>query len=547
MLDAKYHHLPTHNGPAAPVRRLSFGFTTGGPRALMNIILAVNALLWMLVLCYLFSNHVLQTSDIAVPPAFAVADVPVRLSGSWFPNRPPVSCSVMQAGEHLPTGKHYLVDLHGVDRNALDMLETEAAFDTIAGYIHAAGMTLLGTSAHRFECGGMTAVFLLSESHVSIHTWPEHRFVALDVYTCGSGNPKNIVESFEAFLRPTRAVKTLVDRGADHHINLNNQVQPASKPPATLQTRPAPTGQSENSRALPLPSNRKPADPSAQKQLTLGDLRDATTPRGRDKDGNLLADICINGDTVEDDCYLLRQATILADERSEYQRIEIVDTQSFGRCMLLDRVVQFCESDNELYTTQIIEKVFEPHNKGAVARTKTKHEPTGLSVQLVGGGDGWVTSAILDRYSHLVGKIVAVDIDPAVTTLTQEHFEPAGVNDGFTDSRVTWIYADAGKWLDQSGPSSSVDIFIIDCTDHTAEAAKILYTQEFYNNVYRMLKPGGRVVQQMNTEETEYSQFFRDAERVWLGSGLKNLQKWSEYIPSFGGKSVFWMAEKYQV
>lgn len=172
MLDSKYHQLPTHNGP---VRRLSFGFSSGGPRALMNVILGVNALLWMLVLCYLFSSHVLQPASIPLPPSLASTDVPVRLSGAWLPNRPPLTCTTSQVGEHLPTGKHFLVDLHGVDPAALQMLETEAAFDKIAGYIHSAGMTLLGTSAHRFECGGMTAVFLLSESHVSIHTWPEHR------------------------------------------------------------------------------------------------------------------------------------------------------------------------------------------------------------------------------------------------------------------------------------------------------------------------------------------------------------------------------------
>ena len=47
------------------------------------------------------------------------------------------------------------------------------------------GITILGDKFHKFEPHGVSGVILLSESHVSIHTWPEEGYAALDIFTCG--------------------------------------------------------------------------------------------------------------------------------------------------------------------------------------------------------------------------------------------------------------------------------------------------------------------------------------------------------------------------
>ena len=51
------------------------------------------------------------------------------------------------------------------------------------------GSTLLTVSSHKFEPHGVTAIALLAESHISIHTWPEKGTAVCDVFTCGDTNP----------------------------------------------------------------------------------------------------------------------------------------------------------------------------------------------------------------------------------------------------------------------------------------------------------------------------------------------------------------------
>jgi len=58
--------------------------------------------------------------------------------------------------------------------------------ESLVGAAHAANATLLDVSTHLFEPQGVTGFVLLAESHISIHTWPELGYAAVDVYTCGT-------------------------------------------------------------------------------------------------------------------------------------------------------------------------------------------------------------------------------------------------------------------------------------------------------------------------------------------------------------------------
>jgi S-adenosylmethionine decarboxylase len=67
------------------------------------------------------------------------------------------------------------------ERCLIDLLENAAV---------ASGATIVQTISKKFEPQGVTVLCLLSESHISIHTWPEEGKAAVDVYTCGDCNPK---------------------------------------------------------------------------------------------------------------------------------------------------------------------------------------------------------------------------------------------------------------------------------------------------------------------------------------------------------------------
>jgi S-adenosylmethionine decarboxylase len=80
-------------------------------------------------------------------------------------------------------GKHCILELYACDSARLD----DEAFlrDTITAAAKRAGATLLNLITHRFEPQGVTGLALLAESHISIHTWPESGYAAVDVFTCG--------------------------------------------------------------------------------------------------------------------------------------------------------------------------------------------------------------------------------------------------------------------------------------------------------------------------------------------------------------------------
>ena len=82
---------------------------------------------------------------------------------------------------------HVMVELRGLDLELLsDPLALEVALRAGADR---AGCTVLGVLKKRFEPHGASVVLLLSESHVSIHTWPELDYAAVDLFTCGETLP----------------------------------------------------------------------------------------------------------------------------------------------------------------------------------------------------------------------------------------------------------------------------------------------------------------------------------------------------------------------
>ena len=85
-------------------------------------------------------------------------------------------------------GDHYLLNLFGCSFSLLD--DERYLIDLLENSAVASGATVVQTISKKFDPQGVTVICLLSESHISIHTWPEEGKAAVDVYTCGDCNPK---------------------------------------------------------------------------------------------------------------------------------------------------------------------------------------------------------------------------------------------------------------------------------------------------------------------------------------------------------------------
>ncbi len=84
----------------------------------------------------------------------------------------------------MTKGRHLILDLDGCDSLVLDDYELLAELMEKAMYL--AGANVLHIIGEKFQPQGVTLLALLSESHSSIHTWPELGYAAIDLYTCGN-------------------------------------------------------------------------------------------------------------------------------------------------------------------------------------------------------------------------------------------------------------------------------------------------------------------------------------------------------------------------
>lgn len=110
-------------------------------------------------------------------------------------------------------GRHILIEFQGCDPDKLnDIPSIEQAFLAAAEAMKA---TVVNTTFHHFSPQGVSGVVVIQESHLAIHTWPEHEFAAIDIFTCGETvNPWKAYDFLKAFFQPTNSNAMEINRGA---------------------------------------------------------------------------------------------------------------------------------------------------------------------------------------------------------------------------------------------------------------------------------------------------------------------------------------------
>jgi S-adenosylmethionine decarboxylase len=112
-------------------------------------------------------------------------------------------------------GAHCIVDLWGAS-HLTDAKVLTAVLETACS---AAGAALLKIFLHEFpSSGGITGVALLAESHMSIHTWPEKGYAAIDIFMCGHADTRRALDVLVLQLKPTHTLVEHFVRGADRAI-----------------------------------------------------------------------------------------------------------------------------------------------------------------------------------------------------------------------------------------------------------------------------------------------------------------------------------------
>ena len=110
--------------------------------------------------------------------------------------------------------KHFLLELYGCD---YDKLNDESFLRcTLNNAAKLANATVLNLISNKFEPQGVTAIALLAESHLSIHTWPEAQYSAVDIFTCGQNMKPNISCKY--------LIKALMAQ--EHHLRVINRNPP---------------------------------------------------------------------------------------------------------------------------------------------------------------------------------------------------------------------------------------------------------------------------------------------------------------------------------
>lgn len=113
-------------------------------------------------------------------------------------------------------GRHLVAEFFGCPPALLD--DEARVRAAVRAAADAVGASVVALASHRYAPQGVTAVALIAESHLSIHTWPEHHYAAVDIFTCGGLDPRPGFELLGQRLAAGECRVQEIVRGLDEHV-----------------------------------------------------------------------------------------------------------------------------------------------------------------------------------------------------------------------------------------------------------------------------------------------------------------------------------------
>ncbi len=220
----------------------------------------------------------------------------------------------------------------------------------------------------------------------------------------------------------------------------------------------------------------------------------------------------------------------LAEIKSPFQRIQVLDLEDFGKTLLIDGITQVSETDTDIYDEAITRELSE----------RDQH------ILVLGGGDGFVAGKIIEKNPN--AQVTVVELDPEVVYCARTYFDQGPV---FDHPRVKLVIGDAMQFLKTSAEDKSTyDGIILDLTDNPVGGGKALTRLEsFYNKLVNLsaplLKQGGWISSQAGVRSAQRPLI--TTYEVLLPLFKKNFRDVHEetiLIPSFLEENVFLYARK---
>ncbi len=205
---------------------------------------------------------------------------------------------------------------------------------------------------------------------------------------------------------------------------------------------------------------------------------------------------------------------VLFNQQSEYQHVQVLQTDAFGRLLTLDGLVMLTEWDEFVY-----------HEMISHPALCLMHEPK--RVLVVGGGDGGTVREVLRHPS--VEQVDLVEIDKMVIDVSREFFPQ--IASGLDDPRVNVLVQDGIEFVKQAAPGT-YDLVTVDSTDPVG-FAEGLFGEAFYRDCARILTDQGILAAQT---ESPFDRLFRDsiqAAHRLLGDIFPEVHMYLAYIPTY--------------
>ena len=209
---------------------------------------------------------------------------------------------------------------------------------------------------------------------------------------------------------------------------------------------------------------------------------------------------------------------VLYHDQTEHQDLIVFESEAWGRVLALDGVVQTTTADEFVYHEMLVHSPILAHGRAE-------------EVLIIGGGDG---GCLREAIKHPgVKRITQVEIDAGVIEFCKQYL-PTLSDGAFEHPKARVTIADGAKYAKET--DDRFDVIIVDSTDPQGPGA-VLFTEEFYRDCRRMLKPGGVMVTQcgnpsIHPDELEFTQSRQRA------AGFADVTYYFAAVPTYIGGSM---------